>query len=225
MIDRMTTGFPAAGKLTGLLLVLAIGSSACSSSTSEETTATVADGETTTTTVADGTPTTSAEQTATTVRSQPEDGSSFFAINEIGLGPDGYVSLTNFTDVPVTLAGLVLCQMPNYFELPDVAVEPGQTVRVAVGDGAGLENVVATNATLGELAPADGEIALYTSRDFEDPAAMIVYLEWGSTPHGRSAVAVEAGLWIEDSFAPTSPTATRLFRVEESGLWLFEPNA
>lgn len=222
MIHRAAISPPATGRLIVVLLVLAIGVSACSSDDAAETTTSAA-GETTTTPADDASTTTVAE-TTTTVREQPEGASSFFAINEIGLGPDGYVSLTNFTDVPVRLAGLFLCQRPNYFELPDVAVEPGQTVRVAVGDGDGLENVVATNATLGDLNPEDGEIALYTSQDFDDPAAMIVYLEWGSTPHGRSSVAVEAGLWLEGSFAPTSATATRMFRVEESGLWLFEPN-
>ena len=122
------------------------------------------------------------------------------------------------------MARLVLVQGTDYFELPDVVVESGDTVRVTVGDGEGLENVVATNATLGDLAPADGEMALFTSQEFDDPTAMIVYLEWGSTPHDLNPVAVEAGLWLEGSFAPTSATATRLFRVEESGLWIFEPN-
>lgn len=158
------------------------------------------------------------------VQRQPVGASSYFSINEVGLGPDGYVSLTNFTEVPVTTDGLYLCQRPAYVALPDVTVEPGETVRVTVGDGDGLENVIMTEAALGDLRPEDGEIALYTSDSFSDPAAMIVYLEWGSTPHGRTDVAIEAGLWPEGSFAPTSPTATRLYRVEDSGLWLFEPN-
>lgn len=195
----------AASRLVLVLLALAVAVSACSGGTSDDTTTTVA-------------------ETTTTIRDQPVDASSFFAINEIGLGSNGYVSLTNFTDVPVRLAGLVLVQGSDYFELPDVAVEPDGTVRVAVGDGEGLENVVATDATLGELAPEDGEIALFTSQEFDDPTAIIVYLEWGSTPHELNPVAVEAGLWLEGSFAPTAATATRLFRVEESGLWIFEPN-
>jgi hypothetical protein len=33
---------------------------------------------------------------------------------------------------------------------------------------------------------------------------------------------VDAGLWFDTSYAPTSQNATRLYRVEESGLWLFE---
>jgi hypothetical protein len=87
----------------------------------------------------------------------------YFAINEIGLGQNGYVALTNFTDVPASLAGLYLCQGGACFELPDVVVPAEATVRVATGDGTGLEGVVATQATLGELKLADGEIALVTS--------------------------------------------------------------
>jgi ABC-type transport system substrate-binding protein len=214
MIHRAASKSQSMWRLVVVLSALAILVAACSSSDADKTTTTAADGETPTTAVA--------ETTTTTIREQPEDASSFFSINEIGLGPDGYVSLTNFTDVPVRLASLVLVQGSDSFELPDVAVEPGDTVLVAVGDGEGLENVVATDATLGDLAPADGEIALYTSQEFDDPTAMIVYLEWGSTPHDLNPVAIEAGLWLEGSFAPTSATATRLFRVEESGLWLFE---
>jgi hypothetical protein len=34
-------------------------------------------------------------------------------------------------------------------------------------------------------------------------------------------VAIDAGLWIKGSFAPTADNATRLFR-NEGGLWLFD---
>lgn len=147
---------------------------------------------------------------------------SFFAIHEVGLGPEGYVSLTNFTDVPVTTAGLYLCQGADCFALPDAEVPAGETVRVAVGDGSGLEGVIAAEATVGELQPSDGEIAIYASQEYDDPEALLVYLQWGSSPHDLTSVAVEAGLWRETSYAPSSANATRLYRVEESGLWLFE---
>lgn len=169
-----------------------------------------------------GVDTASAGETTNTVQRQPLGANSFFAIHEMGLGPDGYAALTNFTDVPVTTAGLYLCQGSNCFELPDAVISPGETGIVAVGDGTGLAGVIATRATLGELRSSDGEIALLTSPDSGDPEALLIYLEWGSTPHELTDVAVAAGRWLEGSFAPTSETATRLFRVEESGLWLFE---
>jgi hypothetical protein len=147
---------------------------------------------------------------------------SFFAINEVGLGPNGFVALTNFTDVPASLGGLVLCQGSQCFELPDVVVEAGQTVRIAAGDGAGHDGVVATRATLGELRPSDGEIALVTLPELDDPGAMLVYFQWGSTPHELTQRAIDAGLWVEGGYGPTSDNATRLFKVPETGLWLFE---
>jgi len=147
---------------------------------------------------------------------------SFLAIHEVGVGPEGYVSLTNFTNVPVSTAGLYLCQGKDCFALPEAVIEAGQTARVAVGDGEGLENVIAAQATIGELKPVDGEVALFASDQFDDPKALLVYLQWGSTPHALTDLAVEAGLWIATGYAPTTENATRLYRVEESGWWLFE---
>lgn len=146
----------------------------------------------------------------------------YFSINEVGLGENGYVSLTNYTDVSTSLEGLYLCQGSDCYALPDEVVGAGQTVRIAVGDGQGLEAVITTRATLGELRPADGEIALFDSQDFDDPDSMTVYFQWGSTPHALTEMAIESGLWIEGGYGPSSQNATRLYRVPESGLWLFE---
>lgn len=147
---------------------------------------------------------------------------SFFAINEVGLGPNGFVALTNFTGVPASLAGLYLCQGSDCFALPEVVVEAGQTVRVAAGDGAGHEDVVATRAAFGDLRPPDGEIALYEAAEAGGPGRMTVYFQWGSTPHKLTQPAIDAGLWVEGGYGPSSQNATRLFKVEESGLWLFD---
>jgi hypothetical protein len=148
--------------------------------------------------------------------------SSLLAINEIGVGENAYVSLTNFTDSPVGLKGLSLCQGKTCVDLPsDIIVPAGDTVRVSWGDGAGLDGVVMKNATLGPLAPTDGEIALYASPNRDDPKAIQTYIEWGSDPHVLTPVAIEAGLWMSGSFAPTSPNATRLWKAD-TGLWLFD---
>jgi hypothetical protein len=154
--------------------------------------------------------------------SQRKQIGSFFAINEVGLGPESFVALTNFTDVPVSLEGLYLCQGSACAALPGEVVEGGKTVRVVAGAGQGLEDVIATHTAFGELRPADGEMALFTSEDTSDAKSLLVYLQWGSTPHELTALAVEYGLWRETSYAPCGPNGTRLFRVEESGLWLWE---
>ncbi len=146
----------------------------------------------------------------------------FFAINEVGLGQNGYVALTNFTDIPASLQGLYLCQGVECFKLPDVVVAAGATVRIATGDGSGLDDVVATHATTGELRPTDGEIALATTSKPDDPTSLLLYFQWGSTPHELTRKAVKAGLWVQDGYGPSSQNATRLFKDEKTGLWLFE---
>lgn len=146
----------------------------------------------------------------------------YFAINEIGLGSNGYVSLTNITSQPAALAGLYLCQGTQCWAFPEATVSAGATARVGVGDGKGLEGLVADHATIGDLKPADGEVALFASNKFDDPQALLAYLQWGSTPHKLTDLAVKAGLWLKESYAPTSENATRLYRQPDTGLWLFE---
>jgi hypothetical protein len=146
--------------------------------------------------------------------------SRFFAIDEVGLGPDGYITLLNYTDVAASLDELYLCQPPTCVDLPDVVVEPGEVARIAVGDGAGLDDVAMTDAPLA-LEPADGEIAIYESEDVSDPTKIHAYLEWGSTPHEATRVAIEAGLWRDGSYAPSSPDATRLYQTD-ANLWVFD---
>jgi len=148
-------------------------------------------------------------------------GGALFSIEEIGVGAVGYVTLKNFTDTPARLDGLTLCQGGDCFALPDAAVDAGASARIATGDGAGLSDVVATNATLGTLKPEDGEIALFGNGKLDDSANMYGYVEWGSDPHALTPLAIKAGLWMAGSFAPTSANATRLFR-EDTGLWLFD---
>jgi hypothetical protein len=146
--------------------------------------------------------------------------SRFFAIDEIGLGPEGYVTLLNFTDVAASLDEVFLCQPPACVDLPDVVINPGGVARIAVGDGAGLDEVAMTDAPL-TLSPTDGEIAIFDSPDVSDSATIYAYLEWGSTPHEATSVAIEAGLWQEGSYAPSSPDATRLYRTD-ANLWVFD---
>lgn len=146
----------------------------------------------------------------------------FLAIREVGLGPDGYVALANYTDSRANLDGLFLCQGVQCVALPDVVVPAEETARVAVGDTADLEGIVVDGTGLGELRPSDGEVGLYASGDLDNPGAMLLYYQWGSTPHELTQTAIEAGLWVEGGYGPSSPNATRLFKVEETGLWLFE---
>jgi hypothetical protein len=143
-----------------------------------------------------------------------------FSIEEVGLGPDGYVTLENFTGVAESLGGLVVCQGSHCRKLPAVQVTPGRRVRIAVGKGNGVKNVVVPDVDLGTLNPSDGEVAIYANGDAQHPKDIVNYVQWGSTPHARTAAAVKAGLWLRTAYAPTSPKAVRLYK-RPSGLWLF----
>lgn len=147
---------------------------------------------------------------------------SAFDIQELGVGEKGWVALTNFTGQPGNLAGLYLCQGQACFALPAESIPAGETVRISNGSGAGVEHVIAKNGTFGELRSADGEIALTTSENPQQPEQILFYMQWGSTPHELTSLAIDAGLWLEGGYAPTSEKASRLYRVKETGLWLFE---
>ncbi len=85
-----------------------------------------------------------------------------------------------------------------------------------------VETIAAADGAFGELRPENGEIALSTASGNLEAKDFLIYLQWGSTPHKLTKRAIQAGLWVEGGYAPTSAGATRLFRVAETGLWLFD---
>ena len=54
-------------------------------------------------------------------------------------------------------------------------------------------NVVAAN---------DGEMGLYSTNGFANSNNIVDYVEWGSSGHQRSSVAVAAGIWTAGDYAP-----------------------
>ena len=126
-------------------------------------------------------------------------------ITQVVFGDGGYVVITNVGGAPGSIGGYALCQRPSYFTLPDIELAPFESVWVAAGDGTALTatSAVAVIPAFGSLSSFnqdDGEMGLYTSPDFGSADAMVSYVEWGSSGHGRSSVAVEAGLWATDAF-------------------------
>lgn len=150
---------------------------------------------------------------------RPADSTYVFTIASVGLGPDGYVELRNFSSVAASLKGLFLCQPPECFELPDVEVAAGESAFVAASERTDLPSVATTWPEM-TLSPADGELGIYVSEETDDRNAVRAYMQWGSSPHNGTETAIEAGFWVE-GFAPSSENATRLFQ-NEGGLWLFD---
>lgn len=165
----------------------------------------------------------SASGSASTPSTVANDVGRYFSIEEIGLGPDGWVTLLNYTDTAASLDSLYLCQAPRCIDLPDVVVGPGSIARIEVGGGSGLGDVAMTGADLA-LDPTDGEVGLYSTDDASDSTRLWAYIEWGSTPHDGTETAIKAGLWHEDSYAPSAPYATRLWKTEDN-LWVWDPGS
>ena len=115
-------------------------------------------------------------------------------INEIQ--ESGTIELKNVGTGTVDVSNYWLCDFPSYRRL-----------------GSGGTNIIAGDLMLGPgeilaidnfnvVSAADGEMGLYTSSAFGSSDAMIDYVEWGSTGHGRSSVAVAAGIWQTGLFVP-----------------------
>lgn len=127
------------------------------------------------------------------------------------------IVITNIGGGPGNLGGHWLCQQQDYYEIPAVELEPLESVAIDAGGqdfspppGAKTVDEV---ATIGDLRPSDGEIGLYRSNDFESSDAIVSYVEWGASSHGRSSVAVAAGIWSEGSFVATDGSSTSILAV------------
>ena len=105
----------------------------------------------------------------------------------VSFGDGGYVEVRNVGDADATLDGYWLCQFPAYHPISG-SLGPSETILFP-----------ASETDLGSLDNATGEVGLYRSDAFDDPSAIVAYVEWGEPGHRRSGTAVEAGLWTEGS--------------------------
>ena len=92
----------------------------------------------------------------------------------------GTVTISNHGDVRVDLGGVWICEFPD--------CEAIDALTLNTGDSGTIPNPHASVA-------ADGALALYRTDDYDDPAAILSYVEWGSAGHTRASVAVQAGVW------------------------------
>ncbi len=115
---------------------------------------------------------------------------------------EGWVLLSNNGSTPVSVGGYFLCQRPSYFALPDVTIPAGDILWIGVGGPMDDQPTVGANGAIGSFDPSGGEVGLYSSNSFGDPNSILSYVEWGSTGHGRSSVAVDAGIWGAGDFVP-----------------------
>ena len=118
------------------------------------------------------------------------------------------VVITNVGTEPGNLQGHWICQRPSYQELPAIDVGPGESVAISLGGSVFLPPpgtlTIEGQLNIGSIAASSGEIGLYSSNLFGSADAIVSYVEWGSSGHGRSSTAVEAGAWDEGGFVATT---------------------
>jgi len=178
--------------LTLLLVAFALVAAACSSDPEAETSTTAAASTTEATAAPEATATTEAPTTTeapatTTSEAMVDPPTAIFAITEVGFGSDGYIEITNISDSDASLDGYWVCQQPAYHQLAG-PVAAGESIRFAAAD-----------SRYGSLDADGGAMGLYTSGDFGSSDAIVGYVAWGPSGHGRLQVAINAGVWTDGS--------------------------
>ncbi len=174
--------------------------------TSSTTVDTVAEATTSTTSGLE--PTTRAPAPTTT----PTGGAAAIQIDEIVFAGGPYLIISNRGTGVGSTSGHWICQFPSYYELPAVDLQPGEKLAVPLGTDpvpelAGVVATVDVSEPLGVISPRDGEMGLYSANMFSSPEAIEDYVEWGTTGHARSSVAVAAGIWQDGGFVEVPAAA------------------
>ncbi len=117
-------------------------------------------------------------QATTTTQPAATGSTADLAITEIVFGD--HFTITNLGGAPVDVGGLWVCNRPAYVSLTAEVLAPGESVQVA--------------ASKISLPEGGGEVALYSSNNFDDSSAILDYVSWGSGG-GRATEAADAGHW------------------------------
>jgi hypothetical protein len=174
----------------GVALIAAACSSGTSSESTEEASSTTAQVsstavEQTTITAAATTTATTPPPTTTTTDGPESDLNSPLVVLEIDFD-SSFILIRNDGTTDYDLSGHWICNRPSYNQLPDQVLAPGDVIELDV-------------RSLG-LNADSGELALYTSGDFESSADIIRYVQWGTDSHGRTDTAVAGGVWPDGDF-------------------------
>lgn len=171
-------------------MALALVAAACggdddpADTTAPATTQTTATTQPTATTAPPETTTTAAPDTTTTTTA-PAAASSPVVLRSVDFDAQT-VEIANIGSDDYDLSGHWLCNRPSYTPLPDQVISPGETVILSL-DGL-------------SVSAESGELGLYTAQAFDSSDAIVRYVEWGNSGHGRSGTAVEAGVWGDGDF-------------------------
>jgi hypothetical protein len=123
-------------------------------------------------------------------------------ILEVDVG-NNQVKLTNL-EAGTQPSGYWLCNFPNYQQVAQ-PIAFGETVLVSLQGSF--------------LSAGDGELGLYSTNSFDSSSAILDYMEYGSSGHMRSSVAVAGGVWTAGDFVPLPPIGA----MEWSGVSCADP--
>jgi hypothetical protein len=192
---------------TAALLLTALLLAACTGGGDADTTSTLQPAPlvSTTSSLAPGEDTVPSETTTTI-----PTGNSRFIIGSVVFGDRGSIEIGNLGPDAGDLTGYWLAIDPFYLELPSTVLAPGTALIVSLAEDADPAVVFPAAGLLPPLKSGSGEIGLYRNGDFRNPESIIDYVEWGTTEHVRTGVAVAAGLWPEDETIEIGGSATGL---------------
>jgi len=120
------------------------------------------------------------------------DGDGIAVMNEIN---ESFIEIRNIGEAPIDITNFWLGQSPVYERIGDLTfdctddfiIEPGELISIEMDEI--------------EIDGIDGELALFTVDSFESSNAIIDYVEWGSINHPNANLAVEAGIWSDNTVA------------------------
>ncbi|MEO0403727.1 MAG: hypothetical protein AAF193_02540, partial [Bacteroidota bacterium] len=128
-------------------------------------------------------------------------GASMFSQAEIVLNEidpsTSQIEIKNIGDQSLNIGTYWLCNFPDYVRINNTTIVSGN-MNIAPGELL----VVQTPASF-DYNVTDSEMGLYSSSSFGNAAAIVDYVEWGSSGHIRSGVAVSAGIWSTGDFHPS----------------------
>ncbi len=142
---------------------------------------------------------------------QPTD----VAISEVFYGSQvgDWVELVNTGPSPIDVASWWFCSRLLYTQIglqtilagDDYVLQPGE--RLVLEAGIDLDDVAA-------------DLAIYTAFDFENPKAMVDFLQWGTALNvGRADVAADKGVWTEFPGPPPTYDFIATAGAGESTAW------
>ncbi len=122
-------------------------------------------------------------------------------INEINVNTE--IELINTGTAPQDLSGWWLCKWPAYVLMDDLTLVCGDDLILDPGELLTVQSGIL-------ISQDDGEMGLYLDDAFGNFESIVDYVEWGSSGHTRSGVAVDANIWSMDDFVAAWPNANSI---------------